>query len=63
LTRISSSVCQSGKHDWENSHPLDLSDEGLFADLEDRAEGSAEKLALDVDEKAVKHHKKKRHDK
>ena len=51
------------KHDWENSHPLDLSDEGLFADLEDRAEGSSEKLALDVDEKAVKHHKKNRHDK
>ncbi len=51
------------KHDWENSHPLDLSDEGLFADLEDRAEGSSEKLALDVDEKAVKHKKKHRHDK
>jgi phosphatidylserine/phosphatidylglycerophosphate/cardiolipin synthase-like enzyme len=49
------------KHDWENSHPLDLSDEGLFADLEDRAEGSSEKLALDVDEKAVKHHKKNHH--
>ena len=50
------------KHDWENSHPLDLSDEGLFADLEDRKEGSSENLALDVDEKAVKHHKK-HHDK
>ena len=23
-------------HDWENSHPLDLTDEGLLADLEDR---------------------------
>ena len=34
------------KHDWKNSHPLDLSDEGLLRDLEDREEG-AEKLALD----------------
>ncbi len=36
------------KHDWENSHPLDLTDEGLFADLEDRLEGSSEKLVLKV---------------
>ena len=35
------------KHDWEHSHPLDLSDEGLLADLEDRIEDSAETLALD----------------
>src|SRR6267143_1589758 len=32
-------------HDWKHSHPLDLSDEGLFADLEDRA-GEAKKLVL-----------------
>jgi cardiolipin synthase A/B len=25
-------------HDWNHSHPLDLSDEGLLADLEERAE-------------------------
>ncbi len=41
---------QVAKHDWENSHPLDLSDEGLFADLEDRKEGSSEKLVLNVHE-------------
>jgi phosphatidylserine/phosphatidylglycerophosphate/cardiolipin synthase-like enzyme len=35
------------QHDWEHSHPLDLSDEGLLADLESRMEGSAEMLALD----------------
>jgi phosphatidylserine/phosphatidylglycerophosphate/cardiolipin synthase-like enzyme len=46
------------KEDWENSHPLDLTDEGLFADLEDRKEGSSENLALDVDEKEKKHHEK-----
>jgi len=34
------------KLDKENSHPLDLSDEGLMADLEDREEDAAEKLAL-----------------
>lgn len=52
------------KHDWENSRPLDLSDEGLFADLEDRVEGSSLSLALEVDEKAVKHQKHhKSHDK
>jgi hypothetical protein len=31
------------KVDWKNSHPLDLSDEGLMADLDDREEGAAEK--------------------
>ena len=45
-------------HDWENSHPLDLSDEGLLADLEDRYEGSAEKLALEGNHPKHKHHKK-----
>jgi len=39
-------------HDWENSHPLDLTDAGLLADLEDRL-GAAD-LALHAD------HKKKR---
>lgn len=34
------------KADWENSHPLDLTDEGLMADLEDRREDESEKLAL-----------------
>ncbi len=45
------------KHDWENSHPLDLSDEGLFSDLEDRTEGSSKGLALDVDDDGKKHGK------
>jgi cardiolipin synthase A/B len=36
------------RHDWEHSHPLDLSDAGLLADLEGRIEGSAEMLAIDV---------------
>ena len=37
------------RHDWEHSHTLDLTDEGLLADLEDRAE--AADLALHQDEK------------
>jgi cardiolipin synthase A/B len=37
-------------HDWARSHALDLSDEGLLADLEDRIQGSAQLLALDDDE-------------
>ncbi len=36
------------RHDWEHSHPLDLSDEGLLADLKGRVEGGAEMLAIDV---------------
>jgi cardiolipin synthase A/B len=40
------------RHDWENSHPLDLTDAGLLADLDDRL-GAAD-LALHAD------HKKKR---
>ena len=35
------------RHDWEHSHALDLSDEGLLADLQDRIDGSAQLLALD----------------
>jgi phosphatidylserine/phosphatidylglycerophosphate/cardiolipin synthase-like enzyme len=33
------------QHDWKHSHPLDLSDEGLRADLEDRVE-EARKLGV-----------------
>jgi hypothetical protein len=32
-------------HDWKHSHPLDLSYDGLIADLQDRAR-DAETLAL-----------------
>jgi len=50
-------------HDWENSHTLDLSDEGLYDDLEKRGEGGSEKLVLDVDDKEKHHHKKHHHKK
>lgn len=35
------------QHDWDHSRPLDLSDEGLLADLEDRVDGGIDRLALD----------------
>jgi phosphatidylserine/phosphatidylglycerophosphate/cardiolipin synthase-like enzyme len=37
----------TARHDWEHSHTLDLSDEGLMADLEDRFEGGAHLLGLE----------------
>jgi len=44
--------------DWENSHQLDLTDAGLFEDLEYRGMGGSEKLVLNVDHpKEKKHHK------
>ena len=44
-------------HDWENSHPMDLSDAGLLEDLQNRIEGGAEKLVLDTEEEKNKHKK------
>ncbi len=35
-------------HDWHNSRPLDLTDEGLLSELEDSDENVAEDLALDA---------------
>jgi cardiolipin synthase len=35
-------------HDWNHSHRIDLSDEGLVADLDSRIEAGADILALDV---------------
>jgi len=43
-------------YDWKNSHPLDLTDEGLFDDLENRGGGGSEKLALNIDEEKIKKH-------
>jgi len=40
------------RHDWKNSHPMDLTDTGLLADLENRKVEGVESLAL-----RTKHHK------
>jgi cardiolipin synthase A/B len=48
------------KQDWKNSHPLDLSDEGLLADLEDRQEGAGKALAIPAGKKKEKKEKKEK---
>jgi hypothetical protein len=35
-------------HDWEHSHKLDLSDEGILADFEKHGTKGADKLAIDT---------------
>ena len=48
------------KHDWDHSEALDLTDEGLMADLEKRGkEGRAADLVLDADPAKVKGRKKR----
>ena len=42
---------QITKFDWKNSHKLDLTDEGLFKDLELRGNGGSEKLVLNLHKK------------
>ena len=49
---------QVARHDWEHSHPLDLTDEGLFMDLDEHGHGGAEKLVLRMDDEHAKKHKK-----
>ena len=46
------------QHDWEHSHPLDLTDEGLFTDLDEHGHGGAEKLVLRMDHEHAHTHKK-----
>jgi cardiolipin synthase A/B len=45
-------------HDWENSHPLDLTDEGLLAEFENHKKKGAEELALGDDRRKDDHQKK-----
>jgi phosphatidylserine/phosphatidylglycerophosphate/cardiolipin synthase-like enzyme len=44
--------------DWENSHPLDLSDDGLIDDLESMGTIGVKKLVLDEKTPSEKHHHK-----
>ena len=44
------------RQDWENSHPLDLSDEGLLKDLQENEPDVAEMLALDDHQVNHGHH-------
>jgi len=38
-------------HDWEHSHPMDLTDEGLLQELKQHKIDAGETLALDEDER------------
>ena len=49
---------KTAHHDWEHSQPLDLSDEGLMADLEKRGSAGVDQLVLNTDEKNDKKHDK-----
>jgi len=42
-------------HDWEHSHPLDLTDDGLIAEFKDHKSKGAEELALHDDDDHDKH--------
>jgi phosphatidylserine/phosphatidylglycerophosphate/cardiolipin synthase-like enzyme len=42
---------KAAHHDWEHSHPLDLTDEGLLSDLEQRSEEGAKSLVLSSQER------------
>lgn len=49
---------QVSHNDWENSHPMDLTDEGLLADLEDHDSKGAEDLAIGSEKHSAHHHGK-----
>jgi phosphatidylserine/phosphatidylglycerophosphate/cardiolipin synthase-like enzyme len=60
-TEIVERLHEIARFDWENSHRLDLTDAGLFEDLEFRGEGGSEKLVLDPEHpKKDKNHKHKK---
>ena len=44
-------LCKTAHHDWENSHPLDLTDEGLLAEFESHKVEGTEEMALHGDHK------------
>jgi cardiolipin synthase len=51
-------LVETSHRDWENSHPIDLSDAGLLADLEKHgAKGGAEKLGIAAPPDEKKHSK------
>ncbi len=58
-TNIVERLHEIAHFDWKNSHPLDLTDAGLFEDLEFRGSGGSEKLVLNVT-KGLKKKKKKK---
>ncbi len=52
--RVVNRLHKVARHDWKHSHPLDLTDEGLIADLEKRGGKGEEELALTADHGKLK---------
>ena len=44
-------LVKTAHHDWKHSYALDLSDKGLYEDLENRGAGGSEKLVLNFNKK------------
>jgi cardiolipin synthase A/B len=44
-------LSKTAHHDWKHSYALDLSDKGLYEDLENRGAGGSEKLVLNFNKK------------
>jgi cardiolipin synthase A/B len=44
-------LTKTAHQDWKHSYPLDLSDKGLYEDLENRGAGGSEKLVLNFNKK------------
>jgi len=42
-------LTKTARHDWEHSHPLDLTDEGLLAEFKDHKVKGTDELALNDD--------------
>ncbi len=52
-------LVETSHRDWENSHPIDLTDAGLLADMEKHgAEGAAGKLGITESEEKESGEKK-----
>lgn len=54
-------IKQVAQHDWEHSHPLDISDEGLLAEFKNNEAEVANMLALEHDKAHHKLHEHKGH--
>ena len=48
--RVVERLAAIAQHDWEHSHPLDLTDEGLAMDIERRGDGGSKQLVLDAED-------------
>ena len=50
-------LVKTSRHDWEHSHPLDLTDEGIRADMEKHGAKGVDRLAVSASEEEKPHRK------